>query len=104
MLLRTMEEFDRMSLAEKSNVIKALLICPALTAIVFFRRDIGARLLAPRIGITTVLLMLACAFIPPSAQPSHLFFFALSSLYIGTVQRFRRWQEFRKRVPQHSYY
>jgi hypothetical protein len=104
MIQRKMEEFDRMTIAQKTEVMNQLATYPAMSVMVFLRRDIGLRFLHPRIGVITLVLMVSCAFISSRYKPSHLFFFALFALVIGLGQRIKRWREFRRGTTQHSYY
>lgn len=87
---------------------KWLMRYPAMTVMVFMRRDIGYRLLdlKPMI-IMTGILMLVAAIIPPDepgANPEYLLWFALISLFLASCQRTKRWREFKRGVLQHTYY
>jgi hypothetical protein len=87
---------------------KWLMRYPAMTVMVFLRRDIGYRLLSPvPMIVMTSILMLVAAIIPPDnpdAHPEWLFWFAMISLFLATCQRTKRWREFKKGVLQHTYY
>ena len=87
---------------------KWLMRYPAMTVMVFLRRDIGYRLLSPvPMIVMTGILMLVAAIIPPEKQAAHpefLFWFAMLSLFLSSCQRTKRWREFKKGVLQHTYY
>jgi len=87
---------------------KWLMRYPAMTVMVFLRRDIGYRLLAPiPMIVMTGILMIVAAIIPPENQGAHpefLFWFAMLSLFLSSCQRTKRWREFKKGVLQHTYY
>lgn len=87
---------------------KWLMRYPAMTVMVFLRRDIGYRLLSPLpMIVMTGILMLVAAIIPPDkpgAHPEWLFWFAMLSLFLSSCQRTKRWREFKKGVLQHTYY
>lgn len=87
---------------------KWLMMYPAMTVMVFIRKDIGYRLLNPMPMIyMNGILMLVAAFIPPDkpdANPEYLFWFALISLFLGSCQRTKRWREFKRGILQHTYY
>ncbi len=87
---------------------KWLMRYPAMTVMVFLRRDIGYRLLAPiPMIVMTGILMIVAAIIPPENQEAHpefLFWFAMLSLFLSSCQRTKRWREFKKGVLQHTYY
>jgi len=81
---------------------------PALSVMVFLRRDLGYRLLNPLslIGITAVMLTIAVLAEPGEAdtRPGDLLVFALLAFFLGFGQRLQRWREVNRHVRQHSYY
>jgi hypothetical protein len=96
------------SLREELEFTKWLLHFPALTVMVWLRRDIGYRLLNP-IGLTAVtgfLFVISALAQPddPDNQPVFLLLFAVMTLLLGISQRTKRWQEINLGVRQHSYY
>jgi hypothetical protein len=103
MLQQHTDGFNRLTMTQKANVLKNLLVSPALNVSVLFRDDMGARLI-PRITLTSGVLMLGCGFIPHYYGPAALFYFALLTLVMGIRRRLLCWFEFRKRIPRHSYY
>jgi hypothetical protein len=81
---------------------------PALTLMVFLRRDIGYRLLNPLIlmavfGILAVVSILA---MPghEAARPVDLLIFAGLGFVAGIAQHIRRWWDRERNVRLHSYY
>ena len=81
---------------------------PALTVMVFLRRDLGYRLLNPLslIAVTGLLVVVAVLAQPghADAQPIFLLVFALWAFIVGMFQRVQRWRELNRAVRQHSYY
>jgi hypothetical protein len=81
---------------------------PALTVMVFLRRDMGYRLLKPQhiFTVNGILLAISVLIRPPNAQagPEALLGFALLSFILGSGQRGKRWKEMKAGVVQHSYY
>lgn len=78
---------------------------PALSVMVFLRRDIGYRRLNPLalIGIAVVMLVFSALFRPES-RPEDLMIFTVVMLALGTGQRLARWRQIRQGVKQHSFY
>jgi len=81
---------------------------PALSVMVFFRHDLGYRLLdSPRVlGITIFLVFFGVLAQPGNedAEPIALFYFGISFFVLAVVQRIKRWTQFNRAVRQHSYY
>lgn len=96
-----------MSLGEKTDFVRKLMAFPALSVMVFLRRDLGYRILNPAwlIGVTLVEIVIASLNRPTSANSLNgLLAFALATFGIGMIQRFKRWREIAKGVRQHSFY
>jgi hypothetical protein len=81
---------------------------PALTAMIWLRRDLGYRTVGPaRLIPITVLLVVASVLAIPSnadARPVDLLVFALLTFALGVYQRVRRWIQLDQKIRQHSYY
>jgi uncharacterized membrane protein YidH (DUF202 family) len=96
------------SLRDELEFTKWLLHFPALTVMVWLRRDIGYRLLNPigLIAVTTLLFVISALAQPGDAdnQPVFLLLFAVMTLLLGISQRTKRWQELNRGIRQHSYY
>ena len=88
----------------------ALWLCqfPALSVMVFLRRDLGYRLLNPLslIAVTGLLVVVSVLAQPGNAdaRPVFLIVFALCFFSLGMFQRLKRWRELNRDVRQHSYY
>ncbi len=87
---------------------KWLMQFPALSVMVFFRHDLGYRLLDPHrvLGITIFLVFFGVLAQPgnESAEPIALFYFGICFLVLAIAQRIKRWFQFNRAVRQHSYY
>lgn len=87
---------------------QAFMKFPALTLMVFLRRDLGYRLLNPLVLIAVfgVLAVVAILAMPgnEAARPVDLLIFAGLGFLSGIAQRIRRWLEMERNVRQHSYY
>ena len=85
-----------------------LIIYPALTVMVFLRRDLGYRIVNPKwlIGVTLVEILISAIFRPHDManSPNALFLFAILTLILGMGQRFKRWRELNRGFKQHSFY
>jgi hypothetical protein len=96
---------DEIPLEVNWEFLKWLSRFPALTVMVFLRRDLGYRelnLLA-LITMTGVLFALA-SYSNETSRPQDLMIFAAVMFLLGLAQRIRRWREYRRGVRQHSYY
>ena len=93
---------------QRNENAKWLMRYPAMTVMVFMRRDIGYRLLnpVPMIVMTGILAIVAMMIPPdkPETKPHYLFWFAVASLFLASCQRTKRWREFKRGILQHSYY
>ena len=93
---------------ENYATAKWLMQFPALSVMVFFRHDLGYRLLDPLrvLGITIFLIFFGVLAQPgnESAEPIALFYFAICFFVLAVVQRIKRWFQFNRAVRQHSYY
>jgi hypothetical protein len=94
------------TLAQKAEIMTNIMIYPALTVMVFLRRDLGYRMVNPKwlTGVTLVEIVIAMIFHPRIGGPNALFFFAVTAFAFGMTQRFKRWKEFNRGVKQHSFY
>ena len=99
---------NRMPLWQQIEVARWLTKFPALTVMVFLRRDIGYRLLNPLhlFWMCGALCFIAVLFDEsyPRANLLHLFVFAVLSFLLGIAQRSQRWTEHKRGKLQHSYY
>ena len=81
---------------------------PALTIMVFLRRDMGYRLLNPQhlFTVNGILLAISVLIRPPNEQagPEALFWFSILAFVLGIGQRGKRLKEMKAGVVQHSYY
>ena len=100
----TPEASRQMSLRDKADGMVRLASYPALSLMLFLRRDIGSRVLAPGVGIIALIIIMLSAFVRPQNRPKDLFIFGLIVLIEGCRQRYLRWQEFHQGVRQHSFY
>jgi hypothetical protein len=85
------------SFREQYATAQWLMRFPALTVMVFLRRDLGYRLLNPAwlIAGTGFLFVITVLTQPHNedANPIDLLFFALGALILGIYQRVKRWRE-----------
>jgi len=100
------DEPENMSLGQKAQIITNIMIYPALSVMVFLRRDIGYRMVNPKwlTGVTLVEIVISLIIHPRNGSPNALFLFAIASFAFGMVQRFKRWREVNNGVKQHSFY
>jgi hypothetical protein len=98
-------EPEPMTFAQKLELVQWAMRFPALTVIVFLRRDLGYRLLNPiaLIGVAFVMLVFGTVF-GPESRPEDLWIFAVVMLALAFGQRIARWRAMRRGVAQHSYY
>jgi hypothetical protein len=93
---------------EQYAFAQRLMEFPALTVMVFLRRDLGFRLLNPlRLMAVTGFLVVISAFAQQGnadANPMFLLFFAVAAFVMGIVQRIKSWWSLNRGVRQHSYY
>ena len=77
---------------------KWLMQFPALSVMVFFRHDLGYRLLDPLrvLGITIFLIFFGVLAQPgnESAEPIALFYFGICFFVLAVAQRIKRWFQF----------
>src|ERR1700677_5369907 len=103
-----MDPTETISLTKTYNFVHGAIRFPALTLIVFLRRDIGYRLLNPfalfaTFGLLAVVTLLATPG-NEAARPWHLIIFCGGGFFNGLAQRIRRWRELNKGISQHSYF
>jgi hypothetical protein len=95
-------------LIQQYQFAKWLMRFPALTLMVYLRRDLGYRLLNPLALLATFggLFVVAVLATPgnEAARPMDLAVFAVVGFLIGMVQRIRRWWSLNRGVQPHSYY
>lgn len=99
---------NRLSFSEQLEIARGLTKLPALTVMVFLRRDIGCRLLSPfqLLAVNGILMFVADLF-DESDQDANwvdLFMFALAALLLGLCLRAIRWDDYRRGLIKHSYY
>jgi len=104
MIVKAMEDFEKLSFSEKAAFFNRLTLYPALSLMAWCHPDMGSRLLVPNAGITALFMFAASMFIPERNDRILFFGFATLTLLASLVQRFKRWREFRRGVRQHSYY
>jgi hypothetical protein len=96
------------TLTERYAFAQWLMQFPALTVMVFLRRDLGFRLLNPlRLLAVTGFLVVVSAFAQQgnaNANPMVLLIFALAFFVLGIVQWIKSWFRLNRGVRQHSYY
>ena len=96
------------TLTERYAFAQWLMQFPALTVMVFLRRDLGFRLLNPlRLLAVTGFLVVVSAFAQQgnaNANPMVLLIFALVFFVLGIEQRIKSWFRLNRGVRQHSYY
>ena len=102
------KKFDDLPLGQKVEVARNLMPYPALTLMVFLRRDLGYRLVNPTWlwGVTVVEIVASVFFhiCWNATGPNLLFDFAVLSFAFGLYQRFKRKRELDSSVLQHSFY
>jgi hypothetical protein len=93
---------------ESYAMAKWLMQFPALSVIVFFRHDLGYRLLDPLrvLGITIFLVVVSVLAQPGNedAKPVYLLMFGIGFFILAMAQKIKRWWQFNRAVRQHSYY
>jgi hypothetical protein len=93
---------------ESYAMAKWLMQFPALSVMVFFRHDLGYRLLDPLrvLGIIIFLVFFGVLAQPgnESAEPIALFYFGICFFVLALAQRIKRWFQFNRAVRQHSFY
>ena len=81
---------------------------PALTVMLWLRRDLGYRMVSPiRVMPVTGILFVVTVLASPGnddARPVYLLIFAVLTFVIGIYQRVRRWIQMERKVRQHSFY
>ncbi len=89
----------------KIEIVESWAQFPALTLLVFLRRDLGYRMLNPvwLVGITLFMIAIV-GLASETRRPDDLLIFALATLTLGLYQRYNRWQEFCRGIQHHSYY
>ena len=95
--------------AQQFATAKWLMQFPALTLMVFLRRDIGFRLLRVGVllavfGLLAVAAILAMPGSDEATRPVALLIFAALGFLNGIAQRIQRWRDMERNVRQHSYY
>jgi len=93
---------------ESYAMAKWLMQFPALSVMVFLRRDLGYRLLDPLrvLGITIFLVVVSVLTQPGNedAKPVYLLMFGIGFFILAVTQKIKRWTELNRAVRQHSYY
>jgi hypothetical protein len=93
---------------EQYRFVERLMEFPALTLMVFLRRDIGYRMLNPLalLAVTGILFVGSVLATPnnAAARPVDLTVFAVVTFIFGMAQRIRRWWQLNRQERQHSYY
>jgi hypothetical protein len=96
---------DSRPLSQKIEIAAGWARLPALTLMVFLRRDIGYRMVSPLwLGGVVLLVMLIAGNGDEANRPDDLLIFALAALTLGLYQRYNRWQDFRRGIRHHTYY
>lgn len=102
------KNFDELPLSQKVEVTRNLMPYPALTIMVFLRRDLGYRLMNPvwLWGVTVVEIVGSVLFhiCSGATGPNLLFDFAVVSFAFGIYRRFKSKRELDGGVLQHSFY
>jgi hypothetical protein len=91
---------------EPEDIARNFRFYPALTVMVFLRRDLGYRLVNPQwlIVVTVVEIIISIIIPPTNNHVNALFIFAIIALITGMGQRLKRWREFNRGLKQHSFY
>src|ERR1035441_8326789 len=91
---------------EQYEFAQRLMEFPALTVMVFLRRDLGFRLMNPlRLLAVTGFLFVISVFAQQGnadANPIFLLFFAVCAFVMGIVQRIKSWWKLNRGIRQHS--
>ncbi len=102
------QQNNNLSYWQKVENAQWWMMYPALTVMVFIRRDMGYRFLNPKhlLSVTGPLAIFSALVGPthPGTNPQDLFWFAVLSLSLGLAQRGKRWKELKAGSVQHSYY
>ena len=94
------------TLSEKVDLLRKIAIFPALTVMIFLRRDIGFRLLKPNWLLVLAIIMIGVALVLPAAAAPFgpaLIIYALAMLGWGSYQRWQRWKDITQGVRWHTY-
>jgi len=102
------QHHSNLSIWQQAENMQWMMKYPALTVMVFLRRDMGYRFLNPLhlLSMTGILAFISVSINSknPHAKPEHLFIFAVLALFLGGCQRTKRWRELKRGIVQHSYY
>jgi len=99
------KKFEELPLGQRVQIVRNLMPYPALTVMVFLRRDLGYRIVNPVWMFGTMIFeIVASVLLHPPTGINTLFIFAIVSFSLGMFQRFKRWRELDRGVRQHSYY
>lgn len=96
-----------LSFFQKAEIVRNLLVFPALTLLVFFRRNLGYRLVRPGwvLGMAFLVWMIAMLFQDPVRGRLNLFMmvYAYAIAGLGLFHRLKAWWFLRKGRAWHTY-
>ena len=93
------------SLIQKIEGFQWMARFPALSVMVYLRKDLGVRIVSPlHLVIVSFAMILLSGLVPAQERPLDLAVFALVSLALGLFQRASRWRELGKVQREHSLY
>jgi len=97
---------NEMTIRQKMDFAESLIIYPALTAMVVFRRNLGYRLLHPQGFLAACLAMAVISLLSWRQTPNAgwLLIFAALVFFGGVCQRVKRWWQLRRGLQLHTYY
>jgi len=99
------QSWNDLPLRQRIEIMQWLCTFPALTVMVFLRRNLGYRLLSPlSLCVVAAVMFLISTFAQHTPNPEGLQIFALLVLFVGASQRWSRWKEIRRGVRLHTYY
>jgi hypothetical protein len=96
------------SLTQNFYTVRWLIQFPALTVMVWLRRDLGFRMVSPVRIVPVTVFLFVISVLASNGNPDNrlwgLLIFALLTLAIGICQHVKRWFELGQKVKQHSYF
>ena len=99
---------NTLSFRQQVEIMKWLMRFPALTVMVFLRRDLGYRLVNPiHLLLTCISIAFAAVFVQSynrTVSLDGLFQFLAAFFVVGMCQRIRGWRQINRSICLHSYY
>lgn len=95
-----------MTLQQKMEIAKTIMLLPSLSVIVFLRRRIGYRLLDSGwyLGVALIVYLIAFfSYDPRSRYPNAMHWYAGGIVVMGAIHRAIAWMQLRRGTQPHSY-